>query len=134
MDITIGVIIAVIALFSPVITTRQNNKHQLEIRKLEIESEKKDSERIYKREICERYLKAVGSISNYYTSSALKELSIGHTLLTPFVSEEKMYNFNEFLDKATNMKNEENLRNNLGSEFRYYALPAIEEILKEPIE
>lgn len=134
MDITIGVIIAVIALLSPIVTTYLTNKHQVEIRKLEIDSDRKNNERIYKRDICERYLEAVGIISNHFTPSALKELSISHTLLSPYVPKDKRNQFNEYLDEFKSQEKNSDLPNNLDSLYKYEILPTVEKILKEPIE
>lgn len=134
MDITIGVIIALIALLSPIFTTYLTNKHQLEIRKLEIDSDNKNNERKYKRDICKRYLEAVGIVSNHFTPSALKELSISHTLLSPYVPEDKRIQFDEYLNEFKFQEKNNDLPNNLDSLYKYEILPTVEKILKEPIE
>lgn len=130
MDITIGVIIAVIALFSPVITTRLNNKHQLEIRKLEIDSENKNNKLLYNRELCERYLCALARCFNEITDETKEELIIRQTLISPIIPEDVRSDFRMFTEDVLDLNFGEDIPKNIRVNFNWTIIPTIEKILQ----
>ena len=68
LTITISVIVALAAIISPVLTSFINNKHQLKLKRLELEQQKYEQTVMYKRNIFENYLKGVSGISHYSTT------------------------------------------------------------------
>ncbi len=56
-SVVISVVIAVCALLSPMLVARENNKHQLELRKLDIEEARKN----HAQEIVDGYFRTAGS-------------------------------------------------------------------------
>lgn len=56
-SVVFSVIIAVCALLSPMLVARENNRHQLELRKLDIEESRKD----HAQEIIDGYFRTAGS-------------------------------------------------------------------------
>ena len=65
LTITISVIVALAAIISPVLTAILNNRHQLKLKRLELEQQKYEQAVLYKRNIFENYLKGVSALSHY---------------------------------------------------------------------
>ena len=57
LTVTISVILAICAIVTPMITTMLSNKHQLKLKKLELEAESNKELRFYHQSIYENYLK-----------------------------------------------------------------------------
>ena len=57
LTVTISVILALCATITPSITTFLNNRHQLKMKKLELELQEKKELLFYRREVYENYLK-----------------------------------------------------------------------------
>lgn len=67
LTITISVILAIAAIISPVITCLMNNRHQMKLKKLELETINHKENTIYKRDLFEKYLASLSE--NSYTHS-----------------------------------------------------------------
>ena len=71
MTITLSIIIAVCAIVSPILTTMLNNRHQFDIKKLEINAQNKKESLFYEREIYEQYLKWASNLQSAPTDENL---------------------------------------------------------------
>ncbi|MEM5567641.1 hypothetical protein AAF695_02585 [Aerococcus viridans] len=130
MEITIGVIVAFVALLSPIITTCLNNHHQMKIKKIEIKEERNHNERLYKRDLCERYLEAVGILLCEHSKEAAEELSISNSLLTPFIPEYERSDFKLFSEDISEEDAMIENAKDIKITYRDKIIPTIEKILK----
>lgn len=73
ISFTITAIVALVALISPIITTLLNNRHQLNIRKLELAQKHTENTVLYKRNIFENYVSALGKLNANPTPETLDE-------------------------------------------------------------
>lgn len=73
LTVTISVIIALCAIISPTITSIINNRHQLKIKKLELQEKRNENTIFYQRTIFENYLKYSGECVTYFDSQAFRQ-------------------------------------------------------------
>jgi len=73
LTISISVILAVCAIISPIATAIINNKHQINLKKLEYAHKVAETSLFYKRGIYEDYLRCVGKCFSSRTQEALQE-------------------------------------------------------------
>lgn len=73
LTISISVILAVCAIISPIATAIINNKHQINLKKLEYAHKAAETSLFYKRGIYEDYLRCVGKCFSFRTQEALQE-------------------------------------------------------------
>lgn len=73
LTVTVSVIIALCAIVSPILTTILNNRHQLKIRKLELQEKEYENTIAYQRTVFENYLRYSGKCISRATPDALRE-------------------------------------------------------------
>ena len=73
LTVTVSVIIALCAIVSPILTAIINNRHQLKIRKLEMQERLYENTVMYQRKIFENYLKYLGKCASHADVNALHE-------------------------------------------------------------
>lgn len=89
-------LIAVVASVIPHLTNKANNKHQLELKRLDMQQEKYKLDTLHKRELFEDYLRVIGEFSYSETKMDLSELSKTYYLILPYIPKDKTRFFKEF--------------------------------------
>lgn len=87
LSFTITAIVALIALISPIITTLLNNRHQLKIRKLELEQKQSENSVLYKRNIFENYVSSLSKLTANPTNESLSEYGKCYSLAYMYLPE-----------------------------------------------
>jgi hypothetical protein len=87
LSFTITAIVALMSLLSPIITTLLNNRHQLKIRKLELDQKQSENTVLYMRNIFENYVSALGKLPAYPTNEALAEYGKYYSLAYMYLPE-----------------------------------------------
>lgn len=71
LTITVSVIVALAAVISPILTAIINNKHQLNLKRLELKQQEYERTVLYKRNIFENYLRYLSEVSQRPTADSI---------------------------------------------------------------
>ena len=88
LTVTISVIIALCAIISPTITSIINNRHQLKIKKLELQEKRNENTIFYQRTIFENYLKYSGECVTYFDSHAFRQYGVYYLVALMYASDD----------------------------------------------
>lgn len=88
LSFTITAIVALMSLFSPIITTLINNCYQLKIKKLEYKQKQYEDTVVYKRNIFENYVSSLSKLSAYATDDTIKDYGKYYSLAFMYLPED----------------------------------------------
>ena len=101
LTVTISVIIALCAILSPIITSIINNRHQLKIKKLELQEKRCENTIFYQRTIFENYLKYSGECITSANSEAFRKYGEYYLIALMYVPDDMR---NKMIEANTMMK------------------------------
>lgn len=84
----VAMVVAICALFSPALTAFFNNRHQLEMKKLEYEHQEREAQQKREREIYEGYIRAAGAAVQSGSLENLSEFGSHSALAMYYVPKE----------------------------------------------
>ena len=100
LTVTVSVIIALCAIVSPILTAIINNRHQLKIKKLEMQERLYENTVTYQRKIFENYLIHLGKCLAFPASETEKEYGRHYLIALMYAPEDiqaKMININNLV-------------------------------------
>lgn len=103
LTITVSVIVAVVAVISPIFTAIINNHYQLKLKKLETKQEDYKQTVLYKRDIFENYLRYLNDVVQNPTNESLSKYAQYYPLAYVYLPQnvrEKMSYVNHEIDKS----------------------------------
>ncbi len=111
LTITVSVIIALCAIISPILTSLINNRHQRQLKKLEIKEQRYQETVIYKKNIFEKYLKCASRCVIYANEDSLRDYGEHYLIALMYAPEdiqEQMMKTHDMIkkhnwDDATNL-------------------------------
>ena len=99
----VAMVVAICALFSPALTAFFNNRHQLEMKKLEYGHQEYEAQQNREREIYEGYIRAAGAVIQYKTPEKVHEFGEHSRLAMYYVPDdirEKMLKLEKLVDDS----------------------------------
>lgn len=126
-------LIAIISAVIPYLTTKQNNKHLLNLKEIDLKHEKYKLDTIHKRELFENFLKVVGDFSYSGTRLELSEITKAYYSLLPYIPNDETQYFREFseLISKQEFRNSENIDGNIDDLLHNHIVPTIKQQIEQ---
>lgn len=124
-------VIAICALFTPLISSYLNNRHLRKLKQMEIEQENFKLITLHKRELFENYLMVIGEFSFEKSSIQLSELTKAYYSILPYIPQDKTESFRLFSESIATLDFKNDNDNNYSHLLHSVIIPTIKEEIEK---
>lgn len=100
LPVVLSLILAITASFIPLVSLYIQNKHQINIKELDLQQENFRLINLHKREIFDKYLTLIGDFASSETETDIKELTKIYYSVLPYIPKEQAVYFREFTESV----------------------------------
>ncbi|MQW23726.1 MULTISPECIES: hypothetical protein [unclassified Lactococcus] len=130
MTFTVTVVIALSALFSPILTAIINNQHLRKMKKLDMQENNQNSYYLHKRELLETFLVCISNSTFDSDIDSTAKLNASYYKIIPYIPNEEIEKFNQIINSINKNENKESWWEYITQNI----LPVIRELLSESPE